>query len=141
MLEVCRYTLLTKPLQCEVPLDPLVKQVALTNLYFGRLFLTAEELFPYFLPILNLSTPAIFTSTLPLSLQFINLKPLTVLNNFSSLSYFLRSHWSVANGLQGQQIVLLRLRRTILVLIFATTDCHYRLKFLVLMVITVPNIL
>lgn len=106
VLVVCRYMLLTKALQCEVPLDPLVKQAALTSLYFDLLFLTAEELFPYFLPILNLNTPAIFTSTLPLNLQFIHLKPVTVLNNFSSLSYFLRSHWSVANGLQGQQILL-----------------------------------
>lgn len=141
VLVVCRYMLLTEPLQCEVPLDPLVKQAALTNLCFDCLFLTAKELFPYFLPILNLNTPAIFTPTLPLSLQFINLKPVTVLNNFSFLSYFLHSHWSVTNGLQGQQIVLLKLRRAILVLTFATTDCHYRLKFLTVMVITVPYIL
>lgn len=94
--------LLTEPLQCEVPLDPFAKQTALTNLYFDLLLLTAKELFPYFLPIRNLNTPAIFTSTLPLNLQFVHLKSVTMLNNFSSLSYFLHSHWSVANGLQGQ---------------------------------------
>lgn len=105
MLVVWRYMLLAEPLQCEVPLDPLAKQVALTNLYIVPLLLTAKELFPYFLPVLNLNTPAIFTSTLPLNLQFIHLKPVTMLNNFSSPSYFLRSHWSVANGLQGQQII------------------------------------
>lgn len=105
VLAVCRHMLLIEPLQYEVPLEPLVKQAALTNLYFDLLFLTAEELFPYFLPVLNLNAPAIFTSTLPLNLQFIHLKSVTVLNNFSSFSYFLCSHWSVANGLQGQQIL------------------------------------
>lgn len=120
----------TKPLQLQVPLDPLSKQAALTNLYFDLLFLPAGELSCHFLLILNpnkhssnlhLNSPSEFTVY---SSQTCH----SVEQFFFPRIFYLVIGLSKTDCKANRSFLLLRVRGAVCILTFATTTFHYRVE-------------